>query len=277
MGLSRRLFIFLVSISIGNMLYGQDSIAKEISKLEFLNHIDQRNWRVKVPIWVPGFKGSFAYGGITTLPEDDLPEDGGGSGVIDHLQGELGVASYLMGDIEFKPKNWLFGVDGFHTTLVNNLKFQIIDKIEFLAAIDGTILRGLVGYKAFEKRNRDTHFRAQIYPYLGLRFIDLRIYSQNLDILDIDPSWLEPIIGLEIPVQHRRWFFLTKIDIGGFSINNHWSLNANVEASYRFSKLFALETGWNFLNFNYDQYFESDYLNLSIQLSGPVLGLEFHF
>ncbi len=34
------------------MLYGQDSIAKETSKLDFLDGIDQRNWRVKVPLIV---------------------------------------------------------------------------------------------------------------------------------------------------------------------------------------------------------------------------------
>lgn len=252
-------------------LFAQDSIGTKSSRLDFLDEIDQRKWRVKVPIWVPGFRGSFAYGGISQLPEE------GDKNVIDRLQGELGVAFYFIGDIDFRPKKWLFGVDGFHTTLVSNLEFQNIDKIEFQVGIDGTILRGLVGYRAYEKWNKDTHFRAQIYPYLGIRYIDLDIYSEEPDILDIRPSWFEPIIGVEIPIQYKRWFFTAQIDVGGLSINNHWSWNGSINATYRFSRLFALGAGWSFLNFNYDQDFLYKYLNLEIQLAGPVLGLEFHF
>ena len=100
---------------------------------------------------------------------------------------------------------------------------QNIDKIEFDVGIDGTILRSLVGFRVFEKRNRDTHFKAQIYPYAGLRYFDLDIYSEEPEILEIQPSWFEPIVGVEIPVQYRRWFFSTQLDVGGFSINNHWS------------------------------------------------------
>jgi len=252
-------------------LSAQDSISTKRNSLDFLDEIDQRKWRVKVPIWVPGFRGSFAYGGISQLPE------GGDYDVIDRLQGELGIEFYFIGDIKFRPKKWLFGVDGFHTNLASNLKFQNIDKLEFQAGIDGTILRGLVGYRAFEKRNENTYFKAQIYPYLGLRYFDLNIYSEERAILDIKPSWFEPIIGVEIPIQYRRWFFLTQMDVGGFSINNHWSYSAMINATYRFTRLFALGAGWNFLNFNYDQEFEYKYLDLEIQLSGPVLSLEFHF
>ena len=252
-------------------LFAQDSIGTKSNRLDFLNEIDQRKWRVKVPIWVPGFRGSFAYGGITQLPEE------GDDDVIDRLEGEIGVEFYFIGDIKFRPKKWLFGVDGFHTNLVSNLELQNIDKLKFQAGIDGTILRGLVGYRAFEKGNENTHFKAQIYPYLGLRYFDLDIYSEERDFLDIKPSWFEPIIGVEIPIQYRRWFFLTQMDVGGFSIDNHWSWNANINAAYRFTRLFALGAGWNFLNFNYDQDFEYKYLDLEIQLSGPVLSLEFHF
>ncbi len=119
--------------------------------------------------------------------------------------------------------------------------------------------------------------KAQIYPYAGFRYIDLRIYSENSNILDLDPKWIEPVVGVKVPVNYKRWFFSTKLDLGGFGINNHWSGFASLDATYRFSKLFALGAGWSFLSFNYDQDFQLKYLNLEIQLSGPVLGVEFHF
>jgi len=264
------LFCLLILSTVGDQIFAQDSIPKVNSKLDFLREIDQRDWRIKVPIWVPGFRGSFAYGGITSYP------GGGDFTVIDRLNGELGIEFYLIGNIQYTPKKWLFEVDGFHATLASNLQFENIDKVQFLADIEGTILRGIMGYRVFEKRNEDRYFNLEIYPYAGFRYIDLRVFSQNSDVLDIDPTWAEPIIGLQIPLQYRRWFFSTQVDVGGFSINNHWSWNANIDATYRFSKLFALGAGWTFLNFNYDQDFQFKYLDLEIQLAGPVLGVEFH-
>ena len=264
------LYIILVGFCTQNF-YAQDSLKIEESRLDFLKEIDQRKWMVKVPIWVPGFRGTFSYGGLTQFPGS------GDSNVIDRLNGEIGVTFYLIGDVEFRSKKWLFSVDGFRTTLASNLKFQNIDKIVFEAAIDGTILRGKIAYQVLERRNEDRYFRAQIYPYTGIRYIDLNIYSEESDILNINPSWFEPLLGIEIPIQFKRWFFSTEFDVGGFSINNHWSWNARANATYRFSKLFALGAGWNFLDFNYDQDYKFKYLNLGIQLAGPVVSLEFHF
>lgn len=266
------ILIFLCFTSILSLdLFAQDTIETKSSRLDFLHEINQRNWRIKVPIWVPGFRGEFAYVGIAQLPEED------DNNIIGRLQGDIGVQFYAIGDIEYKPNNWFFSIDGVHTSLSSTLKFQNIDRVEFLGGIDGTILRGFVGYNAFERQNKARHFRVQIYPYIGARYIDLNIYSKELNILDLNPSWFEPIIGMEIPIQYKRWFFSSQLDVGGFAINNHWSWDASLSATYRFTRLFALGAGWNFLNFNYDQDFEFKYLNLEIQLSGPVLGVEFHF
>ena len=160
---TRAFFLSLLALVFCHALFGQDTLKTKSNKLDFLDQIDQRNWRVKVPIWVPGFRGTFAYGGVTQLPE------GGGYNVIDRLNGEIGVEFYLIGDIDFKPKKWFFGADGFHTSLASDLKFQNIDKVGFTAVIDGTILRGMVGYQAFERQNIEKHFKAQIYPYVGVR------------------------------------------------------------------------------------------------------------
>jgi len=265
------LLVLLISISLSNVSYGQDSLANKASKLDFLNDIDQRKWHAKVPIWVPGFRGSFAYGGISQLPES------GDNSIIDRLNGELGVTFYLIGDISYRPKNWLFNVDGFHTTLASNLKFENIDKVQFNVDLEGTILRGLAGYKVYEKSNKDSYFNFKIYPYIGLRYINLDIYSENTAFLNIRPDWFELLVGLRVPIQYKRWFFATKADIGGFGINNHMSWYVNGEASYRFSKLFAMGLGYSVIDINYDGEFEYNQLNLGIRLAGPVLNLEFHF
>lgn len=254
-----------------NTIYAQDSINKNLRKERLYDEIEQRKWRVKIPVWVPGFTGTFAYGGIGTLPE------GGDYSVMDRLEGELGVTFYLIGDIQLKSKKWLFAVDGFHTTLASNLKFQNIDKIGFPGAIDGTIIRGYAGFNVYEKNDIDKRLKVAIYPFAGFRYIDLRIYSENSNILDLDPDWVEPIVGIRGGVYYRRWLFEAKADVGGFSINNHWSRFAGFDASYRFGKIFGLGFGWAFLHFNYDKDFELKHLDLSMNLSGPVLSVEFYF
>jgi len=262
---------FLIIFPISQVLYGQDSLVQEASKLEFLDHIDQRKWNVEIPVWVPGFRGSMAYGGISTLPE------GGDNDVIDRLNGELGVTFYLIGNIDYTPGNWLFNIDGFRTTLASDLGFENIDKVRFLVDIEGAILRGLAGYKVMEIENKAKYTKFALYPYGGLRYIDLDIYSTNTDYLEIRPAWVEPILGINAPLQYRRWFFTLKADVGGFSINNHWSWSLAMKANYRFSKLFSLGLGYTAMDFNYDQIFEYNYLDLGIRLAGPVLSVEFHF
>ena len=263
-------FLFL-ALLWGSSLVAQDTIANDNSKNAFLKDLDQRNWQIKVPLWVPGFTGNFAYVGISNLPEED------DKNIIGRLNGEIGVSFYLIGNIRFTPKNWLFEVDGFHTTLASNLKFENIDRFQFNATIEGTIIRGLAGYNVYETINPDNYFSLKLYPYGGLRYIDLHIYSENINVLDVKPSWFEPIVGVEIPINVKRWFFSAKIDVGGFGIDNHWSWHASGNAGYRFSKLFAMGLGWSVLDFNYDQEYNKQYLDLGIRLAGPVLSLQFQF
>lgn len=269
----RRYFLFLALLCVLMVQesWAQDSLRAHPSKLDILHGSDERKWSLRVPLWVPGFTGSFAYGGITHLPTNDNPD------IYERLEGEIGVNFYLIGDLRFSPGNWLFEIDGFHTTLASDLKLQNIDKIEFRASIEGTIVRGITGYQVYKKEDKDRYFKLCIYPYAGMRYIDLKIYSQHSDFLDLRPSWVEPLAGVEVPISYRRWFFSGQFDVGGFSINNHWSYWINANAAYRFSKLFALGAGWAFTDFNYDQDFEFKNLNMGIQLSGPVLSLQFDF
>lgn len=265
------LFLMLILSSVFVKIWAQDSLDVKKDKLAFLDQTHDQKWSIKVPVWVPGFTGSFAYAGIVLYPER------GDYDFIDRLNGELGVTFYLIGDVSFSPKNWIFSVDGFHTSLASNLTFENIDRVEFLVDIDGTIARGIAGYKVFETANEDNYFKFNIYPYVGLRYINLNIYSVKRDYIDIRPDWIEPLAGFRANLDHKRWFFLVRGDVGGFGINEHLSWYAAINANYRFSKLFSLGAGYNFLDFKYSQQFERKFLDLGIRLAGPVLNLEFQF
>ena len=264
-------FFVLISLLLPCSVFAQDTIDINKEKEDLFDQIERRNWRVRIPLWIPGFTGSFAYGGITNYP-------GGRDFIfIDRLEGEIGISFYLIGDIQFKSKNWVFAIDGFHTTLASDLKFQNIDKIQFPGSIEGTILRGYAGFKIFEHNNIDKRLKTTIYPYGGFRYFDLGIQTDNTKILDLNPSWTEPVLGLTGEVNYKRWFFEAKADVGGFSINNHWSGFVGLDASYRFSKLFSLGLGWAYMNFNYDQEFEYKNLRLEMYLSGPIVSIGFNF
>lgn len=265
------LFSLLIFGSLCTKINAQDSLSVKKDKLAFLEEVQDHKWMIKVPIWVPGFRGSFAYGGIRLY---DIRPD---YGIIDRLNGELGVTFYLILDVSYAPGNWLINADGFHAGLASSITFENIDRVEFLGNIDGTIARGLVGYKVFETTNKDTFFKFNIYPYVGLRYINLDVYSVKRDVLDIRPDWVDPLVGLRLNLDYKRWFLLVRGDIAGFGLTDHSSSYFGVNANYRFSKLFSLGLGYNFLDIKYKQDFERNFLDLGIRLAGPGLSMEFQF
>ncbi|MGI9530063.1 hypothetical protein [Lutimonas sp.] len=265
------LVALFISVLFTASVYSQDSLGQKTGKLDFLHQIDDQKWKIQLPIWIPGLRGEFAYAAISVLPEEEEKD------IIGRLNKEIGVTFYFIGDIQYTPNKWLFSFNGFYTSLASDLIFENIDKVKFLVAIEGAILRGVSGYQVFKKENPSTFFNAEIHPFIGFRYVDLNIYSQKTTILDIRPAWFEPLIGIHADVSHKRWFFSGEADVGGFSINNHWSTYVSIESNYRFNKLIGAGFGWTYLSFNYNENYEARYLDLNIALSGPVVNVNFNF
>lgn len=264
-------FFYLLVLLYAFGLKAQDSIVGLKPKNDFLLDLDKRNWQVKIPLWIPGFRGNFAYGSITPVPEQYA------EGHSDRLEKEIGVTFYLIGNLRYTPKKWLFEADGFKAVLASNLKFQNIDLVQFNATIEGMVLRGFTGYKVFESSNPEKYFNFKVYPYVGVRYFDAHAFSENRNLLDIEPSWVEPIVGISLPLRIKRWQFKAQFDVGGFGIDKHWSTHGSLSGGYRFSKLFAVGLGWSALDFNYSQEYKGYYLDFDIALSGPVFSLQLTF
>lgn len=261
-------FFFLI-FSIAN---AQKDEKDDKRNKDFSYALKDQNWKIKVPLWVPGFKGSFAYGDITLEGKDR------DQSIFDRLtDNELGVEFYLIADISFKHNNWMFGVDGFSATLGSSLSLKNSENVFFQATIKGLIFRGIVGYKVFERINRDKYLKWSIYPYSGIRYNKLHIYSEKESFINIRPSWTEPIVGVYLPFHYKKWYLSGLADIGGFGINNHLSWFLNAESTYRFSKLFALGVGWSVLDISQNDLLNNKNLDLGIRLSGPILSLNFSF
>jgi len=68
----------------------------------------------------------------------------------------------------------------------------------------------------------------------------------------------------------KRWFFIIAGDYGVFFVNTKYSFQIQVVGYYRMGGLTFIKAGWNHLVLNHE-------LKVKLTLSGPVLGLVFHF
>ena len=262
------LLFFLCALSGWSQV--NDSIEKSKDNLSYL--LEDQKWHISVPVWVPGFRGSFAYGGISLYPED------GELDLIDRItDSNLNIEFYLIGALEFKYRRLFVEIDGFKATLGSNLVFYDQEFLELNGTIEGAILRGVVGFSLYQRKELDKLFKLEVLLYGGVRYYDLHIYTENRNILNIKPRWAEPIFGLKVPISYRRWHFSAKGDVGGVASSATQSWFVHGDVGYRFSRLFSLGLGWSILDFTHDRDFDFKNLDLAIRLTGPTMNIRFSF
>ena len=251
----------------------KDSSAFKFTYPEYV--LDDFNWRISIPIWVPGFRGSFAYGDVSIDPGyENEPPDETERGLA---KSELSIQFYLMADLRFQYKRWYLEADGMRATLNNSLVFINLENVTFEGTMEAAIVRGVLGFRLYESVNQDKLFKWSVNGYAGVRYYRVSIYTNKVNLVDIEPSWTDPLIGFQIPLVYKRWVFAAQADFGGFGIDNHRSFFLGLDANYRFSKLFSLGAGWAFLDVEYDRDYKSQPLTLGIGLSGPVVRMHFTF
>jgi hypothetical protein len=136
------------------------------------------------------------------------------------------------------------------------------------------------GYKLVNLYGRKKNFRYELFAYIGTRAHFHKIDSDLNGIvnrLDINPTWFEPIFGLQNQFTWRRWFILLQGDYGGYFVSEKNSFQITGFVYYRSGRLTSLKAGWNHLFlFQTGTYLREDYL-VKAELSGPTLGIAFHF
>lgn len=238
---------------------------------------DEPSWRLSLPIWVPGFRGSFAYGDIGIDPGFENAPPGPPDEGDKLRQSKISIQFYLLANIEYRYKNFFIEADGMKAVLDNDITFTDHDRLKFGGSIDGTIIRGFAGYRFFERTNQEKLLKWSLRGYVGIRFFDVRVFADRIELLDVRKDWIDPIAGISVPVTWKRWLFSFQGDFGGITGSNHSSLFAGVNASYKFSKLFGLGLGWAYLNAKYEGQVKGQNLELGIELTGPALRLNFTF
>ena len=275
------IFLFFCHVVSGQ---DQKNASKKIDSTRFKYSypeyfFEEPSWRLGLPIWIPGFRGSFAYGDIGIDPGFGNTPPGPGDPDEDEKlrQSKISIQFYLLANIEYRYKRFFIEADGMKAVLDNDITFTDRDRLSFGGTIDATILRGFAGYKFFERAYQEKLIKWSLRGYVGIRFFDVRVAADRLELLDVRLDWTDPIVGISAPFAWRRWIFSVQGDFGGLARYDHSSLYAAVDASYRFSRVSNLGLSWTYLNAKYEGEVKGDNLELGMELIGPAVRLNFSF
>ena len=254
------------------------------------------NWAIEIPIWIPGFRGDFAYGNVSLEGEDgeeigipgnpiEPPPPGeppvGGGNILSRLfNSSKFLKFFYLGKISYFNDKFLGQIDIVSGTLGQDLDFKLNDKEVATASYATILTRVLLGYSFYELENRSQNTQLKIYGYTGMRVHHIELFS-NLNrttrSLDINKLWGEAILGIQSTFALKDWLFILQADIGSFYTSNNSSNMINVFCYYRISNLLSVKLGWTDWDISYQGEIRGEQLSLNVHLSGPNTGLTFHF
>ncbi len=252
------------------------NVCAQNSKEEKYYANSSRRWLAEIPIWVPGFRGQLAYGdyNFTSSGSDKEKE-------YERLESEFGIKFYFVGRIVAKYTNFWVNADAFsgkvnsafsYTSLIKNNEKEIVD-----ITVSATIPRLVVGYSVWQQSN-ENHFKIEAIPYLGIRYVNIFLQSEVFDltnIIDVRPSWVEPIIGLYVPLTYKRFKIEIQTDYGANGTKNSFVISNRYR--YRISKLVDVQLGWNYIKLYHKGIVGNQELESTIRLFGPTAGIGFRF
>jgi hypothetical protein len=91
---------------------------------------------------------------------------------------------------------------------------------------------------------------------------------------DDDEFWADPVIGLRGRVDLGRGFFLASFaDIGGFGLGSDLTWQIGSTLGYQVNDWLWVRAGYRHLHVDY----EDDGFVFDVEMSGPILGVGFHF
>jgi len=283
-------FIFIFLCFIPAILIAQDTITKkELRKQKRSFLLVDRPWTVEIPLWIPGFSGSFAHGDIYVEGEDGQeienpveppPSFDFGKLFKRLFSKEWYLKFYYLTRVAYEKNRWLGQFDVFGGSVGESTEFNYNN--EKIVEIDIRTINARLfgGYKFVNVWGKNKKFRYELFGYIGVRAHFHRIYSELDRIdkkLDFTPNWIEPILGLQNQFTWKRWLVVFMVDNGGFFIDNKYSFQASTSVSFRSGKLTSVKLGWNHLYIYQKGSFRNENYKVIATLSGPAAGIAFHF
>lgn len=293
----KKLVILILSILFfGVSGFTQDSTRTKKLKPEKSFLRKDRHWTIEVPIWVPGFRGEFAYGDVTVEAEDGqnpgVPEQpieppppgeppwGDGNILSRLFKSSSYLKFFFMSRVAYEKNRFLLQSDMFSGAVGGKVNFRFNDKTVVQANFSTTLVRFMAGYAILDKESKSEKLRYELYAYGGVRVHFFKVYSdldRIISKLDIRPVWTEPIVGIQNQLTLKNWFFIVQGDYGGYLVKSKGSVMINLLAYYRLSNLLSVKMGWTDWDIKHKGTFRGENLNVRVHLSGPSMGLNFHF
>jgi hypothetical protein len=281
--------LIIIVLSLPAICSAQDSLTKKeirIQESDFL--IPGNPWTIEIPLWIPGFGGDFAYGDISIEGEDGIqnpiePEPPG-LGIGDIFSRLFTTNWYLkfyyLTKVAYEQNKVKIAFDIVAGAVGNSVVFNY-NNTELVKARFRTVnFRLYAAYKFAEVLGPNEKFRYEVFAYGGIRTHFQRLQSElngtGLE-LDINPVWVAPLIGLENQFTWKRWMLAIQGDYGGLFSQGRQSVQLSAYALFRMGGLTSIKLGWNHLYLDQENEFLRQDYTVKLNLSGPVLALDFHF
>ena len=264
------LFLLLTTVLFSNTLFSQ----KTSNSKYYTN--SQTKWLLEIPLWVPGFRGKLTYGDIelnTATPKEKEE--------LERIEKDPGLEFYFVGRASYKANKLWIQADAFSGTVGNTFTFTTKHgtkerELVYLAA-QGTMPRLILGYSVWKKTFNE-HSTIEILPYTGIRYIYIEFEGELVTgdkAIDLVSSWFEPLIGVSIPYNYKRFRLELQGDWGGTATKNSVMINSYLK--YRISRLIETKLGWTSIYSHHKDVVKNQVLDFDINLHGPTIGVGFHF
>ena len=92
-------------------------------------------------------------------------------------------------------------------------------------------------------------------------------------------TWFDPLLVARVMTRFdgSQWRLGMLADIGGFGIGSDLAWQINPFVGYQFSKLFEIDLAYRWLSMDYETGSGTDQFEYDMVISGPEIGLLFHF
>ena len=267
----------------------QDTIPENKNEKLYRNFLqNEGKWVIEIPVWIPGFRGEFAYGdvslegedGNTPIPEHPIEKPKPWDIFKRVFRSDFYLNFVFMSRISFTTDKIYIQMDGFSGSVGESVTYRANNAELVKAKFSTNLYRIYGGYEVIDKWSESGKVRYQLYPYAGIRFHNIKVITDLLAIegrASLNPLWFEPLIGIKNNLSLKRWSIVLNGDFGFFGPNNQISNMINFSSDFRISNLISLKAGWTQWNVKMNRNYLGEPLKLKINLSGPSTAVSFHF
>lgn len=253
-------------------------ITKNVKSQNFEKYYSQNTdkFLVEIPLWMPFFNGQISYGNysISTGANKDERE-------FNRLHNHFGLEFYFVGRFTYKKNKLWLNFDTFAGRINKAVSVQWVtttpQKEIINLNVQTTLPRLVAGYSVWKPIKKE-HFVFEVIPYAGFRYVTMTLKTDVFDnnqLIHINPHWLEPVVGIYLPLIYKRIKAEVQLDYGGNSNKNTWVFGNRYR--YRISKLVDVQLGLNFFQLKYQDTYNEKAIETKVQLLGPTIGVGVRF